>query len=151
MKSQKLNPTKNAEGSRKRNKKRMSLKEQKFIEAYLLTGNATKSIIEAGYNTNNPNQMSSSVINRPHVKEAIDKARSKVIEKTQINFQTVLETLWDVIIKTKNEGKDDICIKAINEMNKMLGNHAPEKHYNINENHEVKEIQEVRALYKKEF
>ncbi len=151
MKSQKSKSISAVVGNRKKSKKEITIKEQRFIEIYLKTGNGTQSAIEAGYKTNHPDVIAHQILKKKHIQEVICKTKEKIIKRTEINFQSVLEVLWELIEKTKKEGKDDVCVKAINEMNKMLGTHAPEKHHNINENREVKEIQEIRALYKKEI
>lgn len=134
-------------------KDKLTAKQTKFVEAYSQCLNATKAAIMAGYKEKNAGKVGHLVINHPLVKKEIERTRIKNKQLAKVGFEDVVNLLWYIANKNKDSDRDDISIKAATEINKMYGYYSPEKNYNfnVNENREVKEIQEIRAMYKKDI
>lgn len=131
----------------------LTVKQAKFLESYAICLNASKAAIAAGYSPKHIDKVAHQLVHHPLIKKELEKFREKNIQKASVTFQDVVNLLWHVANKNKDSERDDISIKAVTEINKMYGYYSPEKSYNvnINENREVKEIQEIRAMYKKDI
>ncbi len=112
-------------------------KQLKFVQLYLETGNATKSLIEAGYKTKNAKKVASRLLLNPKVISTVDKSRLKVEKKIEVNFEWVLSKLKQVAEAGINTNELDATTRALAEVNKMLGNYAPVKTENTNTNNNV--------------
>jgi hypothetical protein len=71
-------------------------RQKEFLRQYLLTRNAQKSYIEAGYKSKNPDVDSSNLMKHPLIKEAIAKAEVEAHEKFEIKRERVLRGLIDI-------------------------------------------------------
>ena len=72
---------------------KLTEKQRRFVEAYLLEPNATQAAIAAGYSAKTANREGSRLLSNAVISEALDKARQKREEKTQIDAAWVLERL----------------------------------------------------------
>jgi phage terminase small subunit len=72
-------------------------KQLKFVERYLATGNATQSYIEAGY-TKDPEAAKANaarLLTKDNVKQAVDAARAKALEKHPLTYEAALNNMWE--------------------------------------------------------
>jgi phage terminase small subunit len=83
---------------------KLTAKQQAFIKEYLIDLNATQAAIRAGYSEKTAPEMGYENLNKPHVKEAIDKAINKRSEKLEITAEYVLGSLKEVA---------DRCMQAV--------------------------------------
>ena len=67
-----------------REKKRLTIKEEKFVYHYLATGNATKAAIMAGYPEKAAGNTAHTVKTRPHVRKAIEEGRKDIMKMAGI-------------------------------------------------------------------
>ncbi len=69
------------------------------------------------------------ILANPSVSEAYKELQSELKEKAQISAEWVMNGLVELINDAKNEDKVDVnALKGCyNELNKMIGGHAPEK------------------------
>jgi phage terminase small subunit len=75
----------------RRNRKRpLSLRQQKFVEQFLLTGIAREAAIRAGYVAANAGKTAWRLRRRPHVAEAIRLGRSAEARRAQVGRERVL-------------------------------------------------------------
>lgn len=87
------------------NSKRLTLKQKKFADYYIETGNATEAAIRAGYSEKTAKEMGYENLTKPHIKNYIDK-RLKDLENKQIaKAEEVLKYLSSVM---RGEAKDII-------------------------------------------
>lgn len=88
---------------------KLTIKEQKFIDKYIETGNGRQSVIDAGYTTKAPSQYSQSLLIKSYIAEEI-KARQEEIHRGKIaSAQEVMEYFTAVM---KGEIKDQFGLEA---------------------------------------
>lgn len=68
-------------------------KQQKFVEEYLIDLNATKAAIRAGYSVKNADKIGSQLLGKTRVAEAVDCAIAKRSRRTGISQDRVLQEL----------------------------------------------------------
>lgn len=131
----------------------LTLKQQAFLKAYFLCANAAQAAREAGYAPKHAGKAAHCLINNPLIKSAIEENRTKIAQQTTVTFQDKINFLWDLANECKDTPDKSVCVKAIAEINKMIGHYAPERHYNenLNVNAELKDVQEIRKMYEKDM
>ena len=83
--------------------RKLTLKQQRFADEYIITGNATESAIRAGYSKNSAKEIASENLTKPNIKSYIDK-RLEELESDKIADQKeVLEYLTAVMRREKSE------------------------------------------------
>lgn len=65
-------------------------KQERFVSEYLIDLNATQAAIRAGYSEANASKIASELLDKTHVKSAVDEALKKRAEKTDITAERVL-------------------------------------------------------------
>ena len=89
-----------------------------FCRGYVLTGNATKAYIDAGYSTNGAQPSSSALLLNPMVKEYLAHLEQLANEELQITLKDVVPTLRR--IKDKNEDeRPHVSVSACAELSKI--------------------------------
>jgi phage terminase small subunit len=128
-------------------KTKLNPKQLLFLQTYLKIGNATKALQLAGYKTKHPDKVASNLLTKSYMKAEIEKSREKSIAKTQVDFAWKLTKLKEIALTaTKHADR----ISAIEVMNKMQGDNAPEKHHNTNINVDVT-LADARAISEQYF
>lgn len=67
--------------------------QQRFVSEYLIDLNATQASIRAGYSARNADKISSQLMGKPRVREAIELAMQRRARRTEITQDRVLEEL----------------------------------------------------------
>lgn len=80
--------TKKAETSPK-----LTAKQQKFVQQYLIDLNATQAAIRSGYSEKTARQLASRLLSNVDIQAAIAKAQNKVAEKAELSTQWVIDRL----------------------------------------------------------
>jgi phage terminase small subunit len=134
----------------------LTTKQVKFVDAYVRHGNLRVAGQEAGYN---PNTNLMEVIEKPLVRSEIYKRKSALIEKSksevEVSFVWKMKKLKEIVeVCSQPEHYDPtVIIRAIEVMNKMTGDNAPERslnmNLNLNTNIEI-EVDAVRERYIKD-
>lgn len=88
---------------------RLGVKEARFIEAYMSTGNGRQSVIEAGYKTKAPHGYANELLNKPHIKSEIE-YQMKQIEAASIADATEILQYFTAVMR--GEVKDQFEIEA---------------------------------------
>lgn len=70
--------------------RKLTDKQKRFIDEYLLDGNATAAALRAGYKTINPNNTGCEVMGYPHVKAELARRQAKLSQKLEITAERVL-------------------------------------------------------------
>lgn len=73
--------------------KKLTAKEQAFVDQYLVDLNASQAAIRAGYSPKTAGTIGAQVLNKPHVADAIQKAMQKRSQRTEITQDRVLQEL----------------------------------------------------------
>lgn len=131
-------------------------KQKKFVEAYARHGNLRVAGQEAGYKASHDLM---AIVEKPLVRSSIYKLQSALLEeaKNEVNVSFVwkMKKLKEIVevCSEPQHYEPMVIIKAIEVMNKMTGDNAPERslnmNLNLNTNIEI-EIDAVRERYIKD-
>ena len=72
-------------------------KQQRFVDEYLIDLNATQAAIRAGYSEKTAQQMGSENLSKPVIQEAIEKAQAERSERTEVTQDYVIKTIVETI------------------------------------------------------
>ena len=75
---------------------KLTSKQQKFVEAYLISLNASKAALEAGYSKKTAPFIGAENLKKPQIADAIEKAKRKVSEKMEITLDDCLRGLHGI-------------------------------------------------------
>ncbi len=101
--------------AKERKKETLSLRQLKFVERYVVTGNATQAAKEAGYSSKNASQTSSEILKSAAVQAEIAKAREGLSEKTHFNLERAMESALEALAFAK-EHKNPMAVVKSNEL-----------------------------------
>ncbi|MWQ73507.1 terminase small subunit, partial [Glaesserella parasuis] len=95
-------------------------KQQRFVEEYLIDLNATQAAIRAGYSEDTAKEMGYENLTKPHIQKAIQEAQNKRAERVNVTQDDVLRGLLEVI--AMSTGKQKI---TETELSKVDGSIVP--------------------------
>lgn len=72
---------------------KLNIRQEKFVSAYLKSGNATQSAIEAGYSERSAGQNGERMLRNVEIAAAIEAGRAKLTEKLELSPERVLRRL----------------------------------------------------------
>ena len=84
-------------------KSKLNVKQQKFSEEYILTGNATKSAIKAGYSEKTAATNSTKLLKNTKVSEYIEGLRREMMDKSILSGKEVLYRLSQIAMAEVTE------------------------------------------------
>jgi hypothetical protein len=136
----------------------LTIRQAKFLEHYLKHGNATEAYKQAGYKTKYADRACFILINNEPMKSHLEYYRN---ESKKITFEMKADLLWRIAQesiapihddngKVVKWGDKDVAIKAIAELNKMVGDYAPEKSQTVNVQADWEDVRNARLEYKKD-
>lgn len=73
--------------------KKLTAKQARFVEEYLIDLNATQAAIRAGYSDKTAKQKGYALLNDKHIKQAISEGQAKVSERTLVTQEDVIRGL----------------------------------------------------------
>lgn len=73
----------------------LTLKQQRFIEEYLIDFNATQAAIRAGYSEGTAYSIGNENLKKPEIKNEIDKRTAEISERAIITKEMVIQGLLD--------------------------------------------------------
>lgn len=76
---------------------KLTAKQQRFVEEYLIDLNATQAAIRAGYSEKTANEQGSRLLANVSISEAIQEAQNKRAERTEITQDYVLNNIKSVV------------------------------------------------------
>ena len=76
---------------------KLTLKQKKFADEYIISGNATEAAIKAGYSKNSARSMGNENLTKPDIKLYIDEKMKELEDKAVASQQEVLEYLTRVM------------------------------------------------------
>lgn len=82
--------------SKKRGETKLTDKQKRFIEEYLIDLNATQAAIRAGYSENTASETGYENLRKPQIQKAIQEAQNKRSERVQISQDDVLRDLMEL-------------------------------------------------------
>ena len=84
-------------GGKLAKEKKLTLKQQRFADEYIISGNATQSAIEAGYSKNYANTNASKLLQNTTIKRYIDEQLEILKNERVADQQEVLEYLTSIV------------------------------------------------------
>lgn len=82
---------------------KLTPKQQRFVDEYLIDLNATQAAIRAGYSAKTAYSIGIENLRKPEIQKAIQEARTKLSSRTEITQDMVLERLWAQATANPNE------------------------------------------------
>ena len=76
---------------------KLTIKQQRFADEYIISGNATDAAIKAGYAKRAAYQQGAENLKKPHVREYIDKRLEEINDKSIAKQEEVLQYLTEVL------------------------------------------------------
>lgn len=122
-------------------KQKLTIKQALFLKLFMQIGNATEAVRQAGYQTKYPDKIANQLLKNPIISQELVNAREIVEKKIDVSLEWRMSILKDIA----NNGQDSDRIRSIAEINKMLGDYAPEKHHNTNLNIDAT-LEDVRLI-----
>ncbi|MBU7314063.1 terminase small subunit [Paenibacillus oleatilyticus] len=102
-------------------KAKLTPKQQRFVQEYLIDLNATQAAIRAGYSANTAKDIACENLAKPNIQEAIQTAMKKREKKTEITAERVLKELGKIafadlnsFVEVSADGK--ITVKPSNQI-----------------------------------
>lgn len=110
------------------NLKPLNVRQEKFVELYSTTANATQSAIDAGYAEGSAHVLGHQLLQMPQVQAAIKRNQIKFRQETQLTREDLINDLIYFLEQSKSEdGSPSDGMKAIEILNKMFGWNSPDK------------------------
>ena len=137
---------KNKNIKHKKSKKKLTIKQRKFIKEFIKSGNATESAKEAGYKGNNQTLrvMGNKLVTNDNIQLDI----SAALEKQKINDEYLVEKIKDGLNANKKDEADYAIRHRFQEtVHKLRGDFAPDKSLVNIESEDIKSLTEsMRAI-----
>jgi phage terminase small subunit len=76
---------------------KLTIKQQRFADEYIISGNATDAAIKAGYAKRAAYQQGAENLKKPHIREYIDKRLEEINDKSIAKQEEVLQYLTEVL------------------------------------------------------
>lgn len=103
--------------------KKLTLKQQRFVDEYIISGNATQAAIKAGYSKKTANRIATENLSKPVIKTAIDKRNAEIQSEKTMNMQEVMELLASIARGETTEetvtNKGDVIETATRNIDKL--------------------------------
>ncbi len=108
------------------NSKKLTIKQQKFADEYLKTGNATQSYLKVyKCKTKAAEASSSHLLRNPKIVEYLEKGRVELVKQSRFSHEQILEDLQSIAetcLETDENGKP-IDPKAAIKCKELIGKH----------------------------
>ncbi|WP_262409986.1 terminase small subunit [Limosilactobacillus fermentum] len=72
---------------------RLTQKQQRFVDEYIISGNATQAAIKAGYSKKTAKQMGTENLAKPIIKAELDRRNAEIQSAKTMDMQEVMERL----------------------------------------------------------
>ena len=104
------------------NKRKLTPKQARFVEEYLIDLNGTQAAIRAGYSKNSARQIGNENLSKPVIAAAISTAKQERSEATKIDAEYVLQKLHQVVERCLQEVRPALHAKTRQPMKDKDGN-----------------------------
>jgi len=74
--------------------KKLTAKEQRFVDEFVIDNNATQAAIRAGYSKKTASQIAYELLGKPHIEAAIDIAKAAISERTKVDADWMRRRLF---------------------------------------------------------
>ena len=101
--------------------KGLTLKQERFVDEYLIDGNATQAAIRAGYSEKTAEVIGHENLSKPKIGQAIRRKRKNLSEKVEVTQEYVIESIVRIAKKAEESGNHQAALKGMNMLAKHLG------------------------------
>jgi phage terminase small subunit len=111
--------------------KKLTAKQERFVQEYLIDLNATQAAIRAGYSEKTSYSIGQENLNKPEISDAIKRAGAKISERTEITIDAVMHDIESIKssamrIRIRDDGEEEMmnyqaALKACELQGKRLG------------------------------
>lgn len=103
----------------------LTLKQERFVQEYLVDLNATQAAIRAGYSAKTASRIGPELLGKPCISEAIQKAIKKREKRTEVTQDYVIEKLKEIAEKDASDGPEsDLKYSSKIKALELLGKHT---------------------------
>lgn len=107
---------------------KLSDKQLRFIEEYLIDGNGTQAAIRAGYSEKTANEQAARMLAKVSIQNEVKKRQEELSLKLTKTRDDIIDDLINVINTFLLDGRNTPnALKAIEILNKMTGWNSPDK------------------------
>src|SRR5690625_3099536 len=99
-------------------KRKLTAKQQKFIDNYIQSGNGSEAAIQAGYAPKSARVTATRLLTKDNICKIIDERQSKAANEADISLKWVLEQVKDL---AENSKTDNNKLKALDMLMKHTG------------------------------
>ena len=100
---------------------KLTPKQERFVEEYLVDLNATKAAERAGYSARTANEQGARLLANVSVQEAIQAAKAKRAKKIAVSAEDVLRGVIEVTMLAREEGDLKTALKGYELQGKLIG------------------------------
>jgi len=101
-------------------------KQLRWIDEYLVDGNATAAAIRAGYSERSARSIAHENMTKPDIQAVLTERRGVVAERLQITQEGVVQGLLEAVDLARAQSNPAAMVAGLREIGKMLGYYAPE-------------------------
>lgn len=103
----------------------LTLKQERFVQEYIVDLNATQAAIRAGYSAKTASRIGPELLGKTCISEAIQKAIKKREKRTEVTQDYVIAKLREIVEKDASDGPDSE-LKYANKIRalELLGKHT---------------------------
>lgn len=125
--------------------KKLTPKQQRFCEEYLIDLNATQAAIRSGYSKHTAQRIGSENLSKPLISDEISRLKSERSENTKIGAAWVLEELVDIHVAQKLEAPQH-ALRSL----ELIGKHVDVQAFKDKTEHVISDSLAERILRARE-
>lgn len=108
--------------------KKLTHKQQRFVEQYLVHGNATRAAAEAGYSEDTANEQGARLLANVSIKEAVTAGQAQKREAAKIDADYLLREHQEIVVLAKKEKQLAAATSSLKEIANLTGLNKPQQH-----------------------
>lgn len=120
--------------------KKLTVKQQRFVEEYMVDFNATQAAIRAGYSAKTAAVISAENLRKPNIQKVITQKKEELAERTQVTVDMVVKGLMREAAAEGEGTTQSARVAAWAHLGKYLGMFTEKVE------HSVKEVPTVRVV-----
>jgi len=100
--------------------KKLTAKQEMFIQEFIIDMNGSAAAIRSGYSENSARQIATEMLSKPYIQEAVAKAQHKRNERVQITQADVLERLIRLADAAEQDDEKGNALRAVELLGKTM-------------------------------
>jgi len=112
--------------------KNMTVRQARFVEQYLISGNATQAAIDAGYSEKTAYSQGHRLLKNVEIQKAIAEKRAVMAKQTENRLVERVRTSQRILEEARKAGDLRTALSANDQLIKLGGFYAPEKKITLN-------------------